>query len=68
MNNGKVLGVDNFPPPNAPHQKVKMEVQEVDVQMFFEGDDGLFSTIDGLNRSVARVLEIINTFSPILKP
>jgi hypothetical protein len=62
------LGIDNQPPPGAPDQQVKMQVEEIKVNLFFEGDNGRLISLDDLERAVLQVARIIERFAKPIKP
>ena len=61
-----LFGIENQPSPEAPDEKVKLELDDLETVLLFEGDRPV--TLDDLGRSVAHVSEIVERFANRIKP
>lgn len=59
------LGIDNQPPPEAPYQQVKMQVEQINVGLFF-ANDTRFVSVDDMERAVLHTSRILDRFSRMI--
>jgi hypothetical protein len=61
-----VIGITNNPPADAPNQKVEMLIEDISMDLFFEGDR--FLTVDDMDRAVLHASGIIDRLAKRIKP
>ncbi|MGB7588691.1 MAG: hypothetical protein WBM00_08285 [Solirubrobacterales bacterium] len=63
---GVLFGIENQPSPEAPDEKIKLELDDLHAVLLFEGDRPV--SLDDLSRAVTHASEIVERFSNRIKP
>jgi hypothetical protein len=63
---GVLFGIENQPSPEAPDEKIKLELDDFRVVLMFEGDR--LVSLDDLDRAVMHVSEIVDRFANRIQP